>query len=256
MVIAPSQTLDDAEYQMLRQAALRAVEACGIVGECNIQFCLDPESQEYYAIEINARLSRSSALASKATGYPLAYVAAKLALGYTLPGTQESRDGRHNRLFRTVAGLRGRQASPLGPGQVRTRGSDARSLDEVCRGGHGHRSRRSRKRCSRPFEWPIPAPSSSLPKRPDLEPSSKLLAQPTPEILAVGPKVLRAGIDSDTIARLTYIDRWFIDELATVESVDRALIAARSGDLPGLAAPSCERVGVLRPSHRSRDAGG
>src|SRR5579863_3741427 len=70
---------------MLRQAALRAVERCGIVGECNIQFALDPVSAEYYAIEINARLSRSSALASKATGYPLAYVAAKLALGYTLP---------------------------------------------------------------------------------------------------------------------------------------------------------------------------
>ena len=85
VVIAPSQTLDDHEYQMLRQAALRAVEECGIVGECNIQFCLDPVSDEYLAIEVNARLSRSSALASKATGYPLAYVAAKLALGYTLP---------------------------------------------------------------------------------------------------------------------------------------------------------------------------
>ena len=85
IVIAPSQTLTDQEYQMLRQAALRAVAEVGIVGECNIQFCLDPKSLEYYAIEINARLSRSSALASKATGYPLAYVAAKLALGYTLP---------------------------------------------------------------------------------------------------------------------------------------------------------------------------
>ncbi|MGD0250308.1 MAG: ATP-grasp domain-containing protein, partial [Thermoplasmata archaeon] len=85
VVVAPSQTLTDAEYQMLRQAALRAAEEVGIVGECNIQFCLDPRSEEYYAIEINARLSRSSALASKATGYPLAYVAAKLALGYTLP---------------------------------------------------------------------------------------------------------------------------------------------------------------------------
>ncbi|EQD42159.1 Carbamoyl phosphate synthetase, large subunit, ATP-binding domain protein, partial [mine drainage metagenome] len=85
IVVAPSQTLNDEEYQLLRAAALRAADACGIVGECNIQFALDPRSQEYYAIEINARLSRSSALASKATGYPLAYVAAKLALGYTLP---------------------------------------------------------------------------------------------------------------------------------------------------------------------------
>ncbi|MGI0151425.1 MAG: carbamoyl phosphate synthase large subunit, partial [Thermoplasmata archaeon] len=85
IVIAPSQTLSDEEYQMLRQAALRAADVCGIVGECNIQFALDPTSTEYFAIEINARLSRSSALASKATGYPLAYVATKLALGYTLP---------------------------------------------------------------------------------------------------------------------------------------------------------------------------
>ncbi|HEY6237662.1 MAG TPA: ATP-grasp domain-containing protein, partial [Thermoplasmata archaeon] len=68
IVVAPSQTLTDSEYQLLRQAALRAVDAVGIVGECNIQFCLNPESEEYYAIEINARLSRSSALASKATG--------------------------------------------------------------------------------------------------------------------------------------------------------------------------------------------
>src|SRR5213594_5153525 len=69
---------------MLRSAAIRATSHCGIVGECNIQFALDPTSEQYTAIEINARLSRSSALASKATGYPLAYMAAKMGLGYTL----------------------------------------------------------------------------------------------------------------------------------------------------------------------------
>lgn len=85
IVVAPSQTLNNHEYHMLRSAALRATDYCGIVGECNIQFGLDVKSDEYCAIEINARLSRSSALASKATGYPLAYMAAKIALGYTLP---------------------------------------------------------------------------------------------------------------------------------------------------------------------------
>jgi carbamoyl-phosphate synthase large subunit len=84
IVVAPSQTLNNYEYQMLRDAALRATAYCGIVGECNIQFGLNPFSDEYCAIEINARLSRSSALASKATGYPLAYLAAKIGLGYSL----------------------------------------------------------------------------------------------------------------------------------------------------------------------------
>ena len=85
IVVAPSQTLNNFEYQMLRSAAIRATSYCNIIGECNIQFGLNPESEEYCAIEINARLSRSSALASKATGYPLAYMAAKIGLGYALP---------------------------------------------------------------------------------------------------------------------------------------------------------------------------
>ncbi|MHA1689189.1 MAG: carbamoyl-phosphate synthase (glutamine-hydrolyzing) large subunit [Promethearchaeota archaeon] len=85
IVVAPAQTLTDEELQMLRSASIRATRTVGVCGECNIQWALDPFSKNYRAIEINARLSRSSALASKATGYPLAYIAAKIALGYTLP---------------------------------------------------------------------------------------------------------------------------------------------------------------------------
>lgn len=85
IVVAPSQTLNNHEYQKLRNLALKAIRHLGIVGECNIQYALDPKSDDYRVIEVNARLSRSSALASKATGYPLAYVAAKLGLGYSLP---------------------------------------------------------------------------------------------------------------------------------------------------------------------------
>jgi len=85
IVVAPSQTLDNTEYQMLRSIALKVIRHFHIVGECNIQYALDPKSRDYRVIEVNARLSRSSALASKATGYPLAFVAAKLALGYSLP---------------------------------------------------------------------------------------------------------------------------------------------------------------------------
>jgi carbamoyl-phosphate synthase large subunit len=84
IVVAPSQTLNDHEYQLLRDVAFRVVRALKIVGECNVQFALNPTSDEYRVIEINSRLSRSSALASKATGYPLAFIAAKLAIGYSL----------------------------------------------------------------------------------------------------------------------------------------------------------------------------
>ena len=85
IVVAPSQTLSNAEYQILRNVAIKVVRHLGIVGECNIQYALDPDTEEYFIIEVNARLSRSSALASKATGYPLAFVAAKLILGTPLP---------------------------------------------------------------------------------------------------------------------------------------------------------------------------
>ncbi|QHN48542.1 carbamoyl phosphate synthase large subunit [Geobacillus stearothermophilus] len=84
IVVAPSQTLTDEEYQMLRSSAVKIISALGIIGGCNIQFALDPNSKQYYLIEVNPRVSRSSALASKATGYPIARIAAKLAVGYTL----------------------------------------------------------------------------------------------------------------------------------------------------------------------------
>ncbi len=90
IVVAPSQTLDNTEYHMLRNIALNVIRHFGIVGECNIQYALHPKSREYRVIEVNARLSRSSALASKATGYPLAFVAAKLSLGYSLPHLRNS----------------------------------------------------------------------------------------------------------------------------------------------------------------------
>jgi len=85
IVVAPSQTLNNEEYHLLRETSIKVIRHIEIIGECNIQFALDPESLQYRVIEVNARLSRSSALASKATGYPLAYIAAKLALGKTLP---------------------------------------------------------------------------------------------------------------------------------------------------------------------------
>src|SRR5438309_11941411 len=85
IVVSPSQTLTNREFNNLRSTAQRVIRAIGIIGECNIQFALDPQSEDFRVIEVNSRLSRSSALASKATGYPIAYIAAKLSIGYTLP---------------------------------------------------------------------------------------------------------------------------------------------------------------------------
>jgi len=90
IVVAPSQTLTNSEYHKLRAISIKVIRHLGIVGECNIQFALDPNSEDYRIIEVNARLSRSSALASKATGYPLAFIAAKLALGYSLAELENS----------------------------------------------------------------------------------------------------------------------------------------------------------------------
>lgn len=89
-MVAPSQTLSDADYNMLRTTAINVIRHLGVVGECNIQYALNPDSQEYCIIEVNARLSRSSALASKATGYPLAFIAAKLGLGIPLNDIKNS----------------------------------------------------------------------------------------------------------------------------------------------------------------------
>ncbi len=92
IVVAPSQTLTDDEYQMLRSSALRIIDALGIEGGCNVQFALDPDSADYAVIEVNPRVSRSSALASKATGYPIARMAAKIAIGTAAGRTDEPRD--------------------------------------------------------------------------------------------------------------------------------------------------------------------
>src|SRR5438067_755015 len=99
IVVAPSQTLTNREYHRLRSIAIRTVRHLGVVGECNIQFALDPRTGAYRAIEVNARLSRSSALASKATGYPLAFVAAKLGLGHNLSALPNALTGATSACF-------------------------------------------------------------------------------------------------------------------------------------------------------------
>ena len=113
IVVAPSQTLTNKEYQMLRTASLKIIRALGIEGGCNIQFALDPKSEKYYVIEVNPRVSRSSALASKATGYPIARVAAKIAVGKTARRDSQRRHRQDDGLLRAGAGLRRGQDTAL-----------------------------------------------------------------------------------------------------------------------------------------------
>jgi len=237
IVIAPSQTLTDSEYQMLRQAALRAAEACGIVGECNIQFCLDPQSEEYYAIEVNARLSRSSALASKATGYPLAYVAAKLALGYTLPELKNRITGVTTAAFEpaldyVVVKLPRWDLDKFERADRRL-GPAMKSVGEVMGIGASFPEAVSKAvRMSDPRSDLVPP--AEVRSREEI---CRDLASPTPEILVRVLEALRAGISSDEVSRLSWIDRWFVDALGEIEAVDGAI---------GSAGGSALSTGLLR----------
>jgi carbamoyl-phosphate synthase large subunit len=228
IVIAPSQTLTDFEYQMLRQAALRAAEACGIVGECNIQFCLDPGSEEYYAIEVNARLSRSSALASKATGYPLAYVAAKLALGYTLPELKNRITGVTTAAFEpaldyVVVKLPRWDLDKFERADRRL-GPAMKSVGEVM--GIGASFPEAVAKAVRMGD-----PRADLVTPSVLRPPDEILRDletPTPEILFRVLEALRAGIPAEEVSRRAVIDRWFVDALGEVDAVERAI--AESGE--------------------------
>jgi carbamoyl-phosphate synthase large subunit len=244
IVIAPSQTLTDLEYQLLRQAALRAVKEVGVVGECNIQFCLNPASEEYYAIEINARLSRSSALASKATGYPLAYVAAKLALGYTLPELKNRITGVTTACFEpaldyVVVKLPRWDLDKFERADRRL-GPAMKSVGEVM--GIGASFPEAIGKAVRMGD-----PRADLvPPAEVREPSAILadLAEPTPEILYRVLEALRAGIDPATISATSWIDRWFVDCLAEIDRVHRDLGACAGGDLPAALVRRAKELGL------------
>ena len=248
IVIAPSQTLSDEEYQMLRRAALRAAEICGIVGECNIQFALDPVSRDYFAIEINARLSRSSALASKATGYPLAYVAAKLALGYTLPELTNKVTGVTSACFEPaldyVVVKLPRWDLDKFVHADHALGPSMKSVGEVM--GIGASFPEAMSKAVRMCE-----PRADLVPPAECRPLGEIL--PTllpmePEILFRLLEALRSGADPKDLADRTAIDRWFVEGLAEIESVHRELLARSGGDLP---APILRRAKELGLSDRA-----
>jgi carbamoyl-phosphate synthase large subunit len=213
IVIAPSQTLTNAEYHKLRELAIRIIRHIGIVGECNVQYALDPESEDYRVIEVNARLSRSSALASKATGYPLAFVAAKLGLGYGLFELKNSVTKTTGAFFEPALDYVVCKIPrwDLGKfhGVARELGSSMKSVGEVMAIG-------------RTFEESIQKGLRMIGqgmhgfvenKELVIQDTDKALNEPTDRRIFVISKAFRAGYTIDQVHELTKIDKWFLQKL-------------------------------------------
>lgn len=213
IVVAPSQTLTNSEYHKLRELAIKIIRHIGIIGECNVQYALDPQSEDYRVIEVNARLSRSSALASKATGYPLAFVAAKLGLGYGLFDLKNSVTQTTTAFFEPaldyVVCKIPRWDLAKFHGVDRELGSSMKSVGEVMSIG-------------RTFEEAIQKGLRMIGQAmhgfvenkeliiPDIE---KALHEPTDHRIFVISKSFRAGYTIDQIHSLTKIDKWFLQKL-------------------------------------------
>nr|XP_032828845.1 CAD protein isoform X2 [Petromyzon marinus] len=229
IVVAPSQTLNNREYNMLRTTAIKVIRHLGVVGECNIQYALNPESEQYYIIEVNARLSRSSALASKATGYPLAYVAAKLALGIPLPTLRNSVTGSTTANFEpsldyvVVKVPRWDLSKFL---RVSTKiGSSMKSVGEVMAVG----------RC---FEEAFQKALRMVNENccgfdHTLKPASdEELETPTDKRIFVLAAALRAGYSVERLYELTRIDSWFLHRMRGITVLGQALEAYQEHPLP------------------------
>ncbi|MGZ3338576.1 MAG: carbamoyl-phosphate synthase (glutamine-hydrolyzing) large subunit [Reyranella sp.] len=215
IVVAPTQTLDDSEVQLLRAVAIRTVRHLGIVGECNIQFALDPSGPRYRVIEVNARLSRSSALASKATGYPLAYVAAKLALGFSLMDIPNQVTRRTTAFFEPALDYlvckfprwdlgKFWGASPL-------IGSEMKSVGEVMAIGRSFAE--VIQKAVRMLDIGVSGVDPDAFTFDDLR---EALRKATPLRIFAIARALREGMGVDEIHELTRIDRWFLHELARI----------------------------------------
>ncbi|XP_028253992.1 multifunctional protein CAD [Parambassis ranga] len=220
IVVAPSQTLNDHEYNMLRNTAIKVIRHLGIVGECNIQYALNPESDQYYIIEVNARLSRSSALASKATGYPLAYVAAKLGLGIPLPLLKNSVTNSTTANFEpsldycVVKVPRWDLSKFL---RVSTKiGSSMKSVGEVMAIGRSFEEA-FQKALRMVDENCVGFDHTIKPV------SERELQTPTDKRIFVLAAALRAGYTVDQLYELTKIDRWFLHKMKNIADHERLL---------------------------------
>ncbi len=218
IVVAPSQTLTNSEYHLLRSVSLKAARTCGIVGECNIQFALHSKSERYAAIEINARLSRSSALASKATGYPLAYIATKLALGYELTELKNKVSGVTGALFEPsldyLVVKMPRWDTDKFDGAVRTIGTSMRSIGEVMAVGRGfEEAMQKATRMTNPRNDGVVRTGTKPPERATV---LSLLEHPTDTIAFDLADALRSGLSVDEVSSKSEVDPWFIGKFKNV----------------------------------------
>src|SRR5499427_2574977 len=208
IVVAPSQTLTNGDYHRLRELSIRVVRHLKVAGECNIQFALDPKSNAYRVIEVNARLSRSSALASKATGYPLAYVAAKLALGYALAEIPNSITRRTTAFFEPaldyiVCKLPRWDLGKFQGASTRI-GSEMKSVGEVMAIGRSFAE--ALQKALRMLDIGVRGLEPDAFRFDDVR---EQLRNPTPLRIFAIAQALRQGIGVDEIHELTRIDRWF-----------------------------------------------
>src|SRR5688572_4483231 len=224
IVVAPSQTLTDDEYQMLRTSALRIIDALGIEGGCNVQFALDPHSMNYAVIEVNPRVSRSSALASKATGYPIARMAAKIAIGRRLddlmnPVTQKTTAAFEPALDYVVAKIPRWPFDKFNRAE-RTIGTQMKATGEVMaidRSFEGalQKAVRSLETDARDLLWEDPSWTD--------EAILELIGRPNDIRLWAIMAALRRSVDIDTIHCLSRVDRWFLNKLADLVKLERRL---------------------------------
>jgi carbamoyl-phosphate synthase large subunit len=223
IVIAPSQTLSNREYHKLREIAIRTVRHLGVVGECNIQYALDPNSEDYRVIEINSRLSRSSALASKATGYPLAHVAAKLALGHSLievPNsiTKVTKACYEPALDYVVVKIPRWDLKKFK--QVSKKiGSSMKSVGEIM--AIGRKFEEALQKGLRMLE--VGASGLVLNRQFDVEDIQKELAEPTDQRVFAVPAAIKAGMSIDEIHELSYIDKWFLYKIKNIVEIESRL---------------------------------
>jgi len=227
IVVAPSQTLNDGEYHKLRTIAIETIRHLGVVGECNIQYALDPFSDDYRVIEVNARLSRSSALASKATGYPLAYVAAKIALGYTLPDLPNSITRRTSAFFEPALDYivcKFPRWDLQKFREVDNRiGSEMKSVGEVMAIGRSFPE--VIQKALRMLEIGV---DGLDPEAFEFDDLATELKHPTPRRMLALAKAFDGGMTVDQVHALTRIDHWFLHQIAEVVAFRRELLSPES----------------------------
>uniref|UniRef100_A0A6Q2XP53 Carbamoyl phosphate synthase arginine-specific large chain n=1 Tax=Esox lucius TaxID=8010 RepID=A0A6Q2XP53_ESOLU len=237
IVVAPSQTLSNEEYHMLRETAIKVVRHLGIVGECNIQYALHPASLEYCIIEVNARLSRSSALASKATGYPLAFVAAKLALGIPLPEIKNAVSEKTTACFEPsmdyIVTKIPRWDLDRFQGMSREIGSSMKSVGEVMAVG-----RTFEESMQKALRMCHPSVDGFVPRLPlnrawsEQQDLQQELAVPSSTRVFSLAKALHSGVTVDQIHHLTAIDKWFLHKLRRITELEKHLNQFTSSTVP------------------------